>query len=90
MTQMRALVSGRVQGVCYRAETVAESRRLGLDGFARNLRDGSVEVIARGPITAVQALVRWLHHGPTIARVDQVVVDWDDCSPLSDGFNINY
>lgn len=68
----RFLVSGRVQGVFFRASTREQAQRLGLRGYARNLPDGRVEVLAVGEADAVDALARWLQHGPPQARVDGV------------------
>ncbi len=65
-------VTGRVQGVFFRASTQREARRLGVTGFARNLRDGSVEVLACGESAAVAALKEWLYRGPPQARVSAV------------------
>jgi len=69
----RFVVSGKVQGVWFRASTRAEADRLGLRGHARNLADGSVEVLASGDADAIDALERWLHAGPPLARVDAVL-----------------
>jgi len=71
----RAFVSGRVQGVYFRASTRDRARELGVTGYARNLADGRVEVLACGPIAAVEQLCAWLRQGPPAARVDVVVVD---------------
>ncbi len=71
----RAFVSGRVQGVYFRASTRDRARELGVTGYARNLADGRVEVLACGPMTAVEQLCAWLRQGPPAARVDDVVVD---------------
>ena len=68
----RFLVSGQVQGVVFRASTRAEAQRLDLGGYARNLSDGRVEVLAAGTPQAVEQLARWLQHGPPHARVDAV------------------
>ena len=68
----RFLVGGRVQGVGFRASTCAEARRLGLRGHARNLPDGSVEVLAAGDVASIGQLAAWLRHGPPHARVDRV------------------
>ena len=66
-------VSGRVQGVGFRDATQREARRLGIcAGWARNLADGDVDVCARGPAAAVDALGQWLRRGPAMARVSQV------------------
>ena len=69
----RFRVTGKVQGVFFRASTRTEAQRLGLRGHARNLPDGSVEVLAVGDGNAIDALARWLQHGPPHARVDEVV-----------------
>ena len=69
----RFRITGKVQGVCFRAGTRTEAQRLGLRGHARNLADGSVEVLAVGDSEAIDALARWLRHGPPHARVDEVV-----------------
>ena len=65
-------VSGRVQGVFFRASARDEALRLKLSGYAKNLADGSVEVLACGDERALDALERWLRRGPPSARVDQV------------------
>jgi len=84
---VRYLVSGRVQGVYFRGSTLAEARRLGLSGWARNLPDGRVEVVAAGTDAALSELAAWLWKGPPAARVDGVAVEeW--CEPVPDGFEI--
>ena len=72
MPGARFLVSGKVQGVCFRASTREQALKLGLHGHARNLADGRVEVLAQGDAPALDALHRWLHAGPPMARVDSV------------------
>ncbi|HEY5790669.1 MAG TPA: acylphosphatase [Gammaproteobacteria bacterium] len=69
---LRCLVSGRVQGVFFRAATRRRALALGLQGVARNLPDGRVEVIARGDPAALAQLRDWLGQGPPAARVDAV------------------
>jgi acylphosphatase len=66
---VRCRVSGRVQGVFFRASTRDQAGALGITGHAINLPDGSVEVLACGSPEAVTALRRWLEHGPPGARV---------------------
>ncbi len=65
-------VLGKVQGVYFRHSTRIEAERLGVRGIARNLADGSVEVIALGDAAAVLSLYEWLKLGPVQARVDAV------------------
>lgn len=72
----RCLIAGRVQGVLYRASAQREAQRLGIKGYAKNLPDGRVEVLAVGEVNAVDALIEWLWQGPPSARVTHVdVVD---------------
>jgi acylphosphatase len=72
MPTARFIVSGRVQGVFYRASARAQALALGVSGHAKNLPDGSVEVLASGSADALDALQRWLRQGPPAARVESV------------------
>ncbi len=72
MTCARFIIRGRVQGVFFRASTRDRALRLGLTGHAKNLADGSVEVVASGQREAVDELDGWLHHGPPAAVVEDV------------------
>lgn len=74
----RFTVSGKVQGVFYRASTAREATRLGLRGHALNLADGRVEVLAIGHAAAVEELGRWLGRGPPAARVREVASRAED------------
>lgn len=78
MPAARFLVSGKVQGVFFRASTRERALDLGLSGRATNLPDGRVEVIADGDPAALDALEAWLQHGPPAARVEAVARSaWD-------------
>ena len=68
----RCIVTGRVQGVFFRASTQEKALQFGVKGFARNLPDGSVEVLACGSADQVTALVDWLWQGPPLAKVSDV------------------
>jgi acylphosphatase len=82
---LHAIVHGRVQGVSFRYHTMTQARRLELDGWVRNLADGSVELLASGPEPALRELAEWLERGPALARVDDLVLDWRDrVEPLED------
>jgi acylphosphatase len=72
MSCARFIVIGRVQGVFFRASARDEAQRLQLHGHARNLDDGSVEVLACGSDAALDALEHWLRRGPPAARVESV------------------
>ena len=73
-----AVVRGRVQGVFFRASVESQALRLGLTGFVRNQRDGSVEVLAEGGREALMKLAAFLREGPPAARVDAVQISWGD------------
>jgi acylphosphatase len=75
----RSFVSGRVQGVFYRGTCVARAGSLGLRGFARNLSDGRVEVLACGPEAAVMQFVAWLWEGSPASHV--TAVETAECDP---------
>ena len=72
MNAARFRVSGNVQGVWFRAATREQALALHLRGFARNLVDGSVEVVATGDAGALDALAAWLQEGPPLARVERI------------------
>lgn len=82
----RAHVSGRVQGVWFRAATAERAAALGVTGYARNLEDGRVEVLAVGEAGAVAELVAWLHQGPPAAHVVGVAVEPVEPVPDVSGF----
>ncbi len=71
----RCLVSGRVQGVYYRATAAERARALGLTGHALNLPDGRVEVLAYGSERAVAEFIAWLWMGPSAAKVSDVAAE---------------
>lgn len=80
------VIRGLVQGVGYRWSLCAEAETLGLTGWVRNRRDGSVEALIHGPAEAVAALVGWAQRGPAAARVDTVISTEHDAAeeePLS-------
>ncbi len=68
-TRARIIVTGRVQGVGFRASCAREASRLGVAGFVRNQIDGTVEVVAEGDDAAVEALTQWCRVGPTFSHV---------------------
>jgi acylphosphatase len=70
--RVRLIIEGRVQGVWFRESTRKEAERLGVHGWVRNRRDGTVEVVAEGPEEKVKRLVDWCHQGPPSARVTRV------------------
>lgn len=87
MSSVRFIVAGRVQGVGFRAATRRQAMALGLEGLARNLPDGCVEVIACGDEAALDRLESWLRHGPPLSRVDTVRREPADL-PAPGGFTV--
>ena len=83
----RVRVTGRVQGVFFRAWTAEQAKRLGIAGWARNCRDGSVEALLQGEADAVEALIEALHRGPPSARVARVEAEDAEPGPLA-GFAV--
>lgn len=69
---IRCYIAGQVQGVFFRASTLEQAQMLGIVGHAKNMGDGRVEVLACGDELAIEALKRWLLHGPRGAMVTEV------------------
>jgi acylphosphatase len=72
---VRVRITGRVQGVGYRAWTVDEARQRELSGWVRNLADGDVEAVFSGPATVVDDMVEACRRGPSLARVNHVMIE---------------
>ncbi len=71
---IRIVVKGKVQGVYYRDSTRAKAQSLGIVGWVRNLSNGDVEAMAIGKEEDLKKIVDWMWEGPTIAKVDEVLV----------------
>lgn len=84
---LRVVVSGRVQGVWFRAWTEREAKALGLDGWVRNRSDGSVEAVISGTGDAVETMVAALWKGPDLAQVDHVEQHPHE-EPVAPGFEV--
>ncbi len=82
-------VSGRVQGVYYRATTRDTARETGVDGWVRNLDDGRVEAVFEGPEAAVEEMVKWCETGSEAADVDDVNATYEEPEGL-DGFEVRW
>ncbi len=85
--QVRLIISGIVQGVFFRGTTQRQARSLSLNGFVRNLSDGTVEVIAEGEEAYLNRLIEWCRKGPPGARVENIQIIWKDTEDMK-GFNI--
>lgn len=73
-----ALVSGLVQGVCFRYEARMNAERFGVTGWIKNRLDGKVEVLFEGECESVEKMVAWCHRGPSGARVEKMDVKWEN------------
>jgi len=69
---VRAIISGRVQGVCFRMETERAAEKYGVSGWVRNRRDGSVEALFQGDFQKVDDILKWCNQGPPMALVTKV------------------
>ncbi len=83
-------ISGRVQGVFYRASTKNMAEQLGLKGWVRNTSDGRVEAVFEGEETAVKDMISWCHKGPRSAEVSDVTVDYTKFLGEFEEFCITY
>jgi acylphosphatase len=86
-SRARVVVHGRVQGVFFRAEARSRAGSLGIDGWARNEPDGSVQAVFEGPRELVESMVEWCRRGPRGARVEAVETVWEDPEGLV-GFQV--
>ncbi len=91
-TNVRAhvVISGRVQGVFFRAETQSAAQRLGVSGWVRNRFDGTVEALFEGPEETVKKAVDWCWQGSPMSHVSNVSVQWEKYSGEFDNFSITY
>jgi len=86
LKSIKVIVTGRVQGVYYRASTQRTARQLGLNGWVKNLPDGDVEALICGEESKVDELQRWMRQGPEAAQVDALQVcetDFQECGDFS-------
>lgn len=88
-TRAHVFVSGKVQGVYFRATTRDEARALGVDGWVRNLDDGRVEAVFEGPESDVEAMVSFCHEGSDAATVEDVEVSYGEPEG-EEGFRVRW
>jgi acylphosphatase len=84
--RVHLVVTGRVQGVWYRASARREAERRELSGWVRNREDGAVEAVAEGEAPRLEDFVSWCRRGPPAARVDGVDVEWSEATGEFAGF----
>lgn len=88
-TRAHVFVSGRVQGVYYRASTRDRAREAGVDGWVRNLDDGRVEAVFEGPESAVESMIEWCETGSRAAEVEAVDVTTEPPEGV-EGFEVRW
>jgi acylphosphatase len=81
-------ISGNVQGVNFRTHTRDQAKRVGVEGWVRNLSDGRVEAVFEGSRAAVQRMISWCYSGPPAAQVEHVEVEWEDVTNREGPFSI--
>lgn len=89
-SEARVVVSGRVQGVFFRASTRDAAVRCGVRGFVRNLPDGRVEAVLQGERGAVEQVIAFMREGPPGARVTEADVEWRSPLEAWDGFSVRH
>jgi acylphosphatase len=85
---LHIIVKGRVQGVCFRAQTQNQANNLNIRGFVRNLANGDVEILAQGEQDTLQQLLAWSREGPPRANVSEVIANAQPSSEVFDSFEI--
>ncbi len=88
MEKVHILVKGQVQGVAFRAYTLMAAQQLHVNGFVRNLQDGSVEILAEGDRGSLEKLIEWAYNGSPVARVDDVQVSFSEATGKYDDFQV--
>jgi acylphosphatase len=90
MKRAHVFISGRVQGVFFRAETQRAAMGLNLTGWVRNVPDGRVEAAFEGEDTNVDKMLTWCHHGPPAARVQEVIIKEEPYTDEFSNFSVKY
>lgn len=88
--RLHLIISGRVQGVFYRASARDEGERLGLTGWVKNLPNDSVEIMAEGSKEVLEELKKWCWKGPPLARVTDIDEEWLEATGEFKGFGISH
>ena len=86
----RVMIEGKVQGVFFRHHTQEMAFHLGVKGWVRNRRDGSVEAVFEGDKEIVNRMTEWCHQGPPTARVTKVHQAWEEYTGEFEDFSVTY
>lgn len=88
--RVHVVISGRVQGVWFRATTKQKAEQLGLTGWVRNTYDGNVEAVFEGEENSVQEMLDWCRHGPPLSKVENIEVKNESPTNGFDSFSIRF
>jgi acylphosphatase len=88
--RVHVIISGKVQGVFFRAETQRAAEAVGISGWVRNRRDGTVEAVMEGEPDKIRKMLNWCRKGAPLSRVDKVAEDWESYVGEYEGFSITY
>lgn len=88
--RVHMIISGRVQGVFFRQNTLKKAKELSVLGWVRNLQDGRVEAVFEGEKKKVEEIVNWAKKGPVSAKVENVEIEWQDCKGEFNNFELRY
>ncbi|MBN1828287.1 MAG: acylphosphatase [Deltaproteobacteria bacterium] len=87
--RVRLKITGRVQGVFFRSETLRTARYLNIAGWVRNCSDGSVEALLEGPTEKVDRMIDWCRRGPSLANVTSINISEEPCRGQYNDFTIH-
>jgi acylphosphatase len=87
---VRAIISGRVQGVFFRMETRKAAQRIGVFGWVKNKKDGTVEALFEGEKERVDSVLKWCRKGPPLSEVEKVSLSREEFTGNYNSFDITY
>jgi acylphosphatase len=90
LVRAHVVISGRVQGVFFRMETLEEARKTGVSGWVKNKQEGTVEAVFEGEKALVDSVIQWCRQGPPVSRVDNVDIEWEPYTGKFTGFSIRH
>ena len=90
MKTIHLIISGKVQGVCFRANTKDQADLLGVKGWVKNLPDGTVEAVIQGDDKRIVTMLKYCYEGPKASIVNDVKIDEPDAAELFDKFEVRY
>jgi len=88
--QAHIIISGKVQGVFYRASTRDKALRIGVTGWVKNIPGGNVEAVFQGEKNKVMQMIEWCKKGPAYSKVDDVSVTWEELKEEFETFEVRY